>query len=313
MGPNTGLSPNTVKTALDAVYYPEFDLPEIPGYVGAENPIFFKRESIDRGAYITEQHLPAGKWDEHEEEEEIHIATIRTDNKKTHTVVNYKKALKIPVEYFEDEMHNVVQESVRTMAMRARTTKDDNALDLYADGFATHTTSEGAYVWSNSHTTLSGDTVDNLETGVFNASNLETLFRSLVKQKAQDGELGSQVPVGLLVALNLFEDAQEVTKSELKSGTGNNDLNYFSKIYPGLTVGTSAFLNSSYNDATNVDTSYYLVSRNHSLKRFVRQDMVTNVVNYDVDDRDRYTYKGRFREVNSWISYEGAAASQGTV
>ncbi len=316
MGPNTGLSPETVKESLDEVFYPEYDYKEGRGMITAENTTFFKQKTTDKGAVQTEEFLPVGEWEEHAEEEEIRVATVRTDNKKVHTVLNYKKALKIPVEYYEDDMHDVVNSAVNSMARRARTTKDKVAIGKYSDGFSTETTSDGVAVFSNSHTTLSGDTIDNQETGVFNASNLETLVRSLRRQKAQDGDLGGHDAFGLLGALNLYEDMLEVTRSELKPGTANNDVNIFmlSAAYPSLEmVGTSAYLHSDYSSATNVNTSYYVVSRNHSLRRWVRIAMDTNIIDYKFDDKDRYTYKGRYREVTSWVSAEGVAASSGTV
>lgn len=316
MGPNTGLSPNTVKESLDEVYYDEYDYGEGLGQITAENETFFKQRSTDKGAVQTEEFLPVGNWEEHAEEEEVRVATVRTGNKKTHTVVNYKKSLKIPVEYFEDDMHEVVDNAVTSMATRARTTKDQTAVNKWADGFSTETTSDGVAVFSNSHVLLSGDSMDNLETGVLNAANLEVLVRSLRKQKAQDGDLGGYDIFGLLVALNLYEDALEITRSELKAGTGNNDANVFmlSNAYPSIEmVGTSPFLSSDYSSATNVDTAYYACSRHHSLRRYVRVPMETSIVDYAVDDRDRYTYKGRYREITSWISATGVVASNGTV
>lgn len=316
MGPNTGLAPETVKESLDEVYYDEYDYGEAPGMVTAEDPTFFKQRDTDKGAVQTEEFMPVGNWEEHAEEEEVRVATVRTGNKKVHTVVNYKKSLKIPVEYFEDDMHEVVDNAVASMGTRARTTKDQTALNKWADGFSSETTSDGVAVFSNSHTLLSGDTMDNLETGVLNAANLEVLVRSLRKQPAQDGDIGGYDINGLLVALDLHEDALEITRSELKPGTGNNDVNVFmlSNAYPQIEmVGTSPFLSSDYSSATNVDTAYYAVSRHHSLRRYVRIPMETNIIDYAIDDKDRYTYKGRYREITSWISPTGVVASNGTV
>ena len=81
MGPNTGLSPETVKESLDEVYYPEFDYKEGRGIITAENSIFFKQSSTDKGAVQTEEFEPAGTWDEHAEEEEVRVDSIRTANK----------------------------------------------------------------------------------------------------------------------------------------------------------------------------------------------------------------------------------------
>ncbi len=316
MGPNTGTAPKDVLTDLDEVYYQEYDYTKDPGYVGAESGVFFKQKTLDRGAAKTEEFLPVGKWEEHAEEEEIRVATVRLANAKTHTVVNYKKALKIPVEFWEDDLHDVVSESITSMARRALTTKDQTAIRKYADGFSAETTSDGTAVFSNSHTSISGDTIDNLETGVLNASNLEVLVRSLRKQKAHDGEMGGHNIDGLLVALNLHEDAIEITDSELKAHVTDNTLNVFrSNKYPSIKdVATSQFLHSDYmSDLTNVNTSYYAVSRNHSLRRYVRMKMATSLIDYIFDDRDRYTFKGRYREITSWVGWGGTVASNGTV
>lgn len=316
MGPNTGLAPNDVLTELDEVYYQEYDYEKDPGYIGAESTIFFKQKSLDRGAAKTEEFLPVGKWEAHAEEEEVRVATVRLANAKTHTVVNYKKSLKIPVEFWEDDMHDVVDEAIMSMARRAMTTKDETAVRKYADGFSAETTSDGVAVFSNSHTSISGDTIDNLETGVLNASNLEVLVRSLRRQKAHDGEMGGHNIEGLLVPLNLHEDAIEISDSQLKAHTTDNTLNIFaSPKYPSMkTVATSQFLHSDYQaDLANVNTAYYAVSRNHSLRRYVRLPMKTSLIDYIYDDRDRYTYKGRYREITSWVSWGGTVASNGTV
>lgn len=316
IGPNTGYAPDDVLTELDEVFYPEFDYLGSPTMINAEDEVFFKQKSLNRGAYKTEEFLPATKWETHAEEEEVKVSVIRLANAKTHTVVNYKKALKIPVEFWEDDQHDVVDRAIESMARKARITKDATALRKYADGFSAETTSDGAAVFSNSHTAIGGDTIDNLETGVFNASNLEVLVRSLRKQKDQAGDPGLQDIKGLLVALNLIEDSIEVTDSELKAHVTDNTLNVFrSNKYPSIEkLGTSIHLHSDFMpDLANVNTSYYAVSRNHSLSRWVRLQMATNLVDYKFDDFDRYTYKGRYREITSWIGWEGAAASSGTV
>ena len=183
---------------------------------------------------------------------------------------------------------------------------------------STETTSDGTAVFSNTHTVLDGSTLDNLETGTLTPSNLETLVRSLRKQKDNKGDLGGHDAYGLLASLNLYEDALEITQSELKPGGAQNDANIhntmFSKVYPAMeVVGTSPFIHSDYSSATNVNTMYFVASRNHSLKRFVRVAMDTWIRDYKDDDKLRYTYGGRYREVTSWIDPFGAVASSGTV
>lgn len=312
---NSGNNPDLVKTAIDMVFYSEYEREQAPGEILATDELFFKQRTLDRAAEITEEYLPPGDFEETAEEEEPNSATIRTGNQKTHRVLNYKKRMKIPVEFYEDDQHDSVNQTIEKFGTRARTSRDKFAFaKSYSGGFSTVLTSDGAALYSNSHTAMSGDTIDNLETGVFNANNLETLVRVLRIQKAQDGEAGGHNPAGLLVPPILFPDAQEITKSELQSGTANNNLNYFSLIYPGLVIGTSIYLDSAYNSANaNAQTSYYLVSRNHSIMRWVRKSLTTTLVSPDTDDLDRYTYKARYREIVSPISWEGTVASSGTV
>jgi hypothetical protein len=315
MALNTGLNPDLVKTAIDEVVYPEFDREDEPQEVLATNPIFFKQESTDRQAVITDEYEGPGLFEAHDEEESIKSVNIRTGNQKTHTVLNYKKQVKIPVEFFEDDMHSAVGNTVEQFGLRARTSRDKHAYEnSYGDAFSGVTTSDAVALISNSHTAMNGDTIDNLETGALTAANLETVVRALRLQKAQDGEVGGHNVVGLLVSPTDFPDAIEIAESELQTGTGNNNLNYFSRIYPGMVIGTSAFLDSTYNSLnTNTNTSYFAVSRHHTIRRYKRLGLNTTLVSPDTDDQDRYTYKARFREVVSAVSWEGIIGSNGTV
>jgi len=310
----SGNNPSLVKTAIDKVFYPEFDYEDEPGIANAKNSVLFMQDTTQLAAVITEEYSGVGEWESHDEEEERKLTTVRTGNQKTHNVANYKKTVKFPVEFFEDEKFGIVNRVIKDIAMRGRTTQDKKALSIYPDGLSgAATSSDGAALFSNSHTALgSGNTIDNLETGSLTPANLETLIRVLLEQQAQDGDLGGHVAKGLLVPPILFPDALEITKSELKSGTGNNDLNYFSLIYPGMQVFQSPYVGAAYNSYANANTSHYLVSRNHSITRIVRKGITTQLVSPDTDDQDRYTYKARYREVTSVISWEGLVASNGT-
>lgn len=276
--------------------------------------MFFRQRSTGKQAEIVEEYLPPSEFGSHVESEELDEATIATDNQKTYTVVNYKKALPIPVEYFEDEMHGVVSDTFENMGRKARNTRDHKTFDgTYANAFSA-TTPDAVAAISNSHSSMSGDTIDNLETGVFNAANLETLIKSLRLQKDQVGELGGHVIKGLLVPVILHPDAIEVAESEQQTNTAYNNLNYISKIYPGMVVGCSAFLDSTYNSLnSNADTSYFAVSRNHMVTRWTRLGFTSSVVGHEYDSQDRMMYKARFREMCGFKGWEGLCGSNGTV
>jgi hypothetical protein len=173
MSLNSGLAPSAVKTAIDEVFYGENDYENQPGIALATNPLIFRQATTDRGAEITEEYSGVGAFEVHQEEEAIKEATVRIGNQKTHSVINYKRSVKIPVEFFEDDMHSVVNQTISKFGMRARTTRDKEALGVYNLGFTTALTSDGVALFSNSHVALgSGNTIDNLETGALSPANL---------------------------------------------------------------------------------------------------------------------------------------------
>ena len=311
---NTGLSQSTTRTALDAVFFQEYDYKKQPGLVDATDPVFFRQDKADGSAVITEDLQGPGDFETHAEEQEVDEATMRTGNQKTHTILEYARGIHIPVSYYEDAKFGMINEQVRQFGMRARTSRDKHAFNnSYADAFSGVTATDSVAWASNSHTTLSGDTVDNLETGVLTPANLETVVRSLALQRTQDGFIGSHEAVGLLVPKILHPDAQEITKSTKQANTAENNLNYFSDIYPGMVVGWSPFLDSTYNTLnSNANTSYFVVGRNHFCKRFVRKELSTNLRDYSIDTRLRYWYHARFREIVSIGVFEGMVASNGT-
>ena len=307
------ISSNTVKTELDEVLYTNFDYADMPGIIHAENPIVFKQDSTQLESVNSEEYMGPGNFDTHDAEEERIIATLRVGNEKTHSVLNYKKTLRWPQEFMEDDKFDVIKQSVAAVGMRGRTTRDKKAIFVYMDGFSSTTTSDAVALWSNSHIALNGDTVDNLETGALSVANLKIMFRKLQVQPAQDGELGSHQPVALVLGPTLFPSALEITKSELIADKTDNNLNYFSTIYPGLQVLQSPYHDSTYFSAAGyyADTAYYLISKNHSIKRWTRLEMDTETVGPSTDTRDRWMYKARFREVVSPVSWEGAIGNSG--
>ena len=308
MALTSSLSPNVVKTALDKVFETEFGLAQQPGLATAQDPAVFMQDSSDRGAVIVEQFMGVGYFDSRSESADLAQATPRVGNQKTFSILNYAKEVDIPKNFFDDEQHSVVQKMIRSFARNARLSQDKNAFNQYNLGFTTVLTNDGVALFSNSHVTLGGDTVDNLETGALSDSTLATSFVSLMQQKTQDGTLGGHVPACLLVPPALFKTACEITKSELRSGTANNDMNYYSQIYPGLMVKQSPFLSAAQGGS---DTAYFLLSRDHSMYRWVRQGITTNMIPYEFQRNNSYIYKAEYREVVGPISFEGLVGSTG--
>lgn len=309
-GLNSGLAANVVKTALDRVLNQAFDGESIAGYAHATDPVVFNQDSTDRAAVITEQYMGAGYFQERPELGDVSQGTVRVGNQKTSSVLNFSKAVDISKNLFDDDQHAVVQKMIRDLGRLARATQDKNAFNEYNLGFTTATTNDGVALFSNSHVSLSGGTIDNLETGTLTEANLETAINSLIDQKTQDGTLGGHAPACLLVPTALFKEAMIITKSELRSATANNDLNYYSQVYPGLQVKFSPFLGSSFGGS---DTAWFLLSRNHGVYRFVRKALETSMTPWEYQRNNNYVYKAEYREVVDAVTFEGIVGSSGTV
>lgn len=298
----SALNTNVVKTALDKVFFTEFEYNDQPGLATARDPLAFMQERSTKAAEIVEQMQGVGYFEERAEQANIAQATPRVSNQKTFSMINYAKELDISKNFFDDDQHGVVQKAIKDFARKARLSQDKNAFNQYNLGFTTVLANDGVALFSNSHVALDGTTVDNLETGGLTESVLNTAFVSLMQQKTQDGTLGGHMPALLLVPTVLFKTACEITKSEMRSGTANNDLNYYSQIFPGLQVKHSPFLSATYGGS---NTSCFLLSRDHSMMRWVRQDLVTDLVDYKTQRNNNYVYKAEFREKVGPISYEG--------
>lgn len=305
---NGGYNPDLIKTGLDNVFFGGYDVDTHPAYANATNGLIFMSGTATNSAVISNVMGMPGLFTDVNEEEPAVEATIRSDHKRTSNVKNFKRNIPISKEFFDDEEHGAVSKQIMNLGKRARTSQDDNALDVYRDGFTTATVNSGTVIFSDSHTALSGDTVDNLETGAISHANLVTMQNSLADQKAQDGELGGHLPAFLLVPTALFDNAIEITKSTLQSGTSDNELNYFSEVFPGLQVFFSPLLGANYGGS---DTAYFMGSKMHSLTRYVREGLYTRLVGWEYDELDRFQYKAGFREVVFADSYEGLVGSTG--
>jgi hypothetical protein len=199
-----------------------------------------------------------------------------------------------------------VSKAVRQQALTWGASRDRNAFNVYALGFTTQTTIDGVALFSNSHVNENGDTVDNLETGALTDPNLNIVINSLRTQLSQTGVILGYEPKFLLTPSILHQTGMSVAKSVLRAGTGNNDLNYFSEMYPGMKVVYSPFL-----DATST-TAYFVGSSTHGVMRFEREAFFTDLVDWRYSANDQYQYKMRAREVVDSIEYSGLVGSTGT-
>ena len=305
----------TTGAGLDEIFGSAYEMDKQPGEVRADDSLFFRQETTDWLTIQYAESMGPGQFRATVEDEEVDDATVRVGNRTAAEVFEFDRDIAIPQRYQESsQAYGMVEEWVRELGTRARTSRDEQAMiRSYGDAFSGVTTPDGAALISNSHTALSGDTVDNLETGALSADNLAVVIAALRVQKAQDGSLGSCHADGLLGPTLLHPTMTVVTQSELKPGDTDNDLNYISKVYPGLKVGASEWLDEDYNTRnSNGDTSFFVVSRQHKVTRFVRVPISNGYVGPEADRKRRAYYRARFSErvvAGSWV---GIVGSNGT-
>lgn len=305
----------TVASGLDEVFDSGYEMDKQPGEVRADDSLFFRQDDTELLAVQYAESMGPGDFNITDEDQDVDEATVAVANKTVADVFEFDRDIPIPQRYQEASAYwGTVDSWVEQLGVRGRTSRDKFAFRYsYGDAFGGVNTPDGQDLISNSHVALSGDTVDNLETGAASADNVATLIRRLRLMKAQDGDLASYHADGLLGPVALHPTLMVITGSELKPGLTDNDLNYISKVYPGLVVGASEYLDSDYNSLnSNADTSYFCVSKMHKITRAKRVDMTKEYVDPMYDRRRRAFYRARFSERVYAGSWGGVVGSNGT-
>ncbi len=293
----------------------EYDRESQPSYLSAQNEMFFKTSGIDTYKFVYDEDSNVGMFEETGEQEEIRRTDTRIGNQTTATVVKYMKSIPISWEAFKADQVGKRDRIGRQVGDRARLTQDFKAvLNTYGDAFdgAVSTTPDGDAAASNSHTTLSGDNVDNLETGALAPDALWTAVTSLANQKAQDGDAGSYVFEGLVVPFTLYKTAKEVLNSSLIPNSAENNLNIFDTDYGTVAIKASIYLGSTYNGNSNANTSYHVLSRNHQVTRKIFSELNTDLIEPKYSDNDSWEHRSRFAEVSFWGSWNGYVGANGS-
>lgn len=314
-GFNTSLDADAVLTAIDAALFEEYDRERQPDYLTVRSDMFFKQGNLSNIGFIWDEFSNVGNFRETGEQEEFTNTDVRIGNTVTKRSVKYAKQIPISDEAFRADNKGLRAQIGNSVGDRARQSQDQiGILNSYGDAFAgsVNTTPDGQAPASNSHTTLTGATVDNLETAALTPDALWTCVQSLATQKAQDGEAGSHYFDAIIVPFNLYKTAKEVLDSTLIANSGENNINIFDTVYGTVAVANSIFLTSTYNSATNAATSYHLLSRNHMWQRKVFYGMTTSMVPPEYSANDSYVYRAKFHEVTfpgSWTGYVGCNGS----
>jgi phage major head subunit gpT-like protein len=164
--------------------------------------------------------------------------------------LKYTKGFKVSEELYEDDRYSVINKKPQALARAARRTAEYLAAAVFNNAFSSGTGGDGKYLCSVSHPRADGGTTQSnaSATGItLTEANLNT---GLLAMRGQLDDKGMPIMAKaktLLVPPELEKDAQIITKSQLRSGTANNDYNYFQgmlnvKSWDWLTSSTAWFL-----------------------------------------------------------------------
>ncbi len=298
-----------VRTALDTVFFQEFSYDsQEPGIATANSGELFKVVQTDHQAYIGEVNKPVGLFDIIGEVQQVPTDTPRVANKYTIPVLDFAKRIVISKDLFDDNMHNVWADNVKDMALKARLSQDNHAFELFRNAFTTTLTADAVALISASHTTISGATVSNIVASApLNSANLNSAIVKLREQKDQTGTVIGGIPSILLVPSALFKTAIELTDSALIADSANNAINVYRSAY-GFKVYSSPFLGAA---AGGSDTAWFLLSRNHSVSRLIRQGVETALTPWQYSNDRTYPYQANFREEVFVPDYAGIVGATG--
>ena len=316
-GGHTGqLSPDAVHSAIDAVLWEEYTREEQPSYISATNDFFFQQGSTVGDAFIWDEDTNVGAFQATAEQEEILNTDTFIGNQTTKRSQKWTKQIPISDEAFRADQVGKRARIGQQVGDRARLTQDKEAmLRTYGDAFAGtyHNTPDAVSLANNSHVTLKGATIDNLETGSLTPDNLWTVVTALANQRGQDSDAGSHRFEGIVVPFTLYKTCKEIMNSQLVANSAENNLNIFDTDFGTVRIAASIFLGSTYNSATNANTSYHVVGRNHMIQRKIFYGLGTTMIDPSKTDNDTWALRAKFNETTFPGSWTGYVGSNGTV
>lgn len=306
-------APNIWRTLLDGIFMTEFEMESLPGILTPLDSVLFKQIKIDNGAYTSAVQSPARSWTKSysQTQEPVKQNPVETSLRVVE-VADFMSDLEIAENLLKDGNSSVpaITKLTKSFGRKARHARMKAAGELIAGMFTSTTANNGIPVISNSQQTLYGQTVDNLIPGTASDEVLENMVAALMVQPDMSGDIAGFTTDGgrLVCAPAQFGDFCRITKSELRSGTGNNDLNYFSMLYPGLEVVQSPFFSAANGYS---DTAFILISAASNIERIIRQDIETDFVEPILNKQRFGLYRGKFREDYTVGTYEGIVGCLG--
>jgi phage major head subunit gpT-like protein len=216
--------------------------------------------------------------------------------------LKYTKGFKVSEELVEDDRYNVIKKKPQALARSCRRTAEYLAATVFNNGFSSGTGGDGKYLFSVGHPRADGGTAQSnaSATGVtLTEANLNT---GLLAMRAQVDDKGMKIGVKadtLVVPPALEKVATILTSSNLRSGTADNDANYYKGIvkvvgWDWLSSSTAWFL---------IDSSVAQLNWFWRVRPEFKQD--------NSFDTGMALFKVRMRLSKGWSDWRGVWGSAG--
>lgn len=216
--------------------------------------------------------------------------------------LKYTKGFKVSEELYEDDRYNVINKKPQALARAARRTAEYLASQVFNNAFSSGTGGDAKYLCSTAHPRADGGTAQSnaSSTGItLTEANLNT---GLLAMRGQLDDKGMKIMAKastLLVPPALEKDAQIITKSQLRSGSADNDYNYYQGM---LKVVSWDWLSSS--------TAWFLIDGSlHELNWFWR--VKPEFKQDNSFDTGYALFKTRMRCSKGWSDWRGVWGSAG--
>jgi phage major head subunit gpT-like protein len=293
-----------VQTEIDEVFRQNYEGSVPPGYATAMTGEIFKITNTTHAAYIGNIHKGPGLYSKIGEVQAVPSYTAKVANKWTVNISDFAEGIDISKNLFDDDMHGEWMAQVSEFAIMARRTQDFNAFKIFRGAFTTTLTADGLSLVNTAHTLVGGGTTSNritaavagAATSALTTSSLNVGMKLLAEMKSHANVPLQCVGNVLVVPPALYITARQVTGSALVAENGNNAMNILTTDY-GVQVFQSVFMGTASPDGLGSDTAWFLLdSTRHTIRRFVRQGVVTALRQWEQSNNRTYYYQANFRE-----------------
>lgn len=299
MNINTGITPNTLLEGLREVFSDSFK--ENVETHQATSKDVFNFYSSRKNAEDFQKVSGVGRFTAVAEEDPTPIVKRDEIMKTNFLHTTFRKGVGISYEALEDQLYNEMKDHTEQLAISARETQEFNRFAVIRNITSTNG-ADGVPLADNDHPLSGGATQDNLVTGAVTETTLESMFQIFREMRDYTLKQFISSPALLLCAPKNHPEVMRLTKSKLQANTANNDLNYFSEVFPGVQVKFSPYVGAV---AGGSDTGVTLIGKRHKLNTVIREKIRTWMNKWDESSDIVTKFNALYRESVGFADFVG--------